>query len=159
MNLVLYAIPFFVLAIVVELAYGVSTGRNTYRLNDAVSSLFMGVLSQARRFVTLGIGGYIYYLVTEYFALSLMDSSHWWTWMLAFVLYDFYYYWLHRLGHERTILWASHVAHHQSEEYNLSTALRTVLSCLGEPPRVGRRAASSRAAVQRVKFTGARARR
>ena len=124
MDLIVFAVPFFILLIVVELAYGVSTGRNTYRLNDAVSSLFMGVLSQARRFVTLGIGGYIYYLVTEYFALSLMDSSHWWTWVLAFVLYDFCYYWLHRLGHERTILWASHVAHHQSEEYNLSTALR-----------------------------------
>ena len=124
MDLIVFAVPFFILLIVVELAYGVSTGRNTYRLNDAVSSLFMGVLSQARRFVTLGIGGYIYYLVTEYFALSLMDSSLWWTWVLAFVLYDFCYYWLHRLGHERTILWASHVAHHQSEEYNLSTALR-----------------------------------
>ncbi|MEP5567040.1 MAG: sterol desaturase family protein, partial [Halioglobus sp.] len=57
-------------------------------------------------------------------SLSLMDASHWWTWVLAFVLYDFCYYWLHRLGHERTILWAAHVAHHQSEEYNLSTALR-----------------------------------
>lgn len=43
---------------------------------------------------------------------------------MAFVLYDFCYYWLHRLGHERTLLWAAHVAHHQSEEHNLSTALR-----------------------------------
>jgi sterol desaturase/sphingolipid hydroxylase (fatty acid hydroxylase superfamily) len=124
MDLVVYAVPLFILAIVGELAYGVYRGRNTYRLNDAVSSLFMGVLSQARRFVTLGIGGYAYYLVTKYFSLSLMDTSHWWTWVLAFVLYDFCYYWLHRLGHERTILWAAHVAHHQSEEYNLTTALR-----------------------------------
>ncbi|MEH6588524.1 MAG: sterol desaturase family protein [Halioglobus sp.] len=124
MDLIVYAVPFFILLILVELAYGVYKGRNTYRLNDSVSSLFMGVLSQARRFITLGVGGYIYYLVTEYFSLSVMEASHWWTWVLAFVLYDFCYYWLHRLGHERTILWASHVAHHQSEEYNLSTALR-----------------------------------
>jgi len=40
------------------------------------------------------------------------------------VMYDFCYYWLHRLGHERTILWAAHVAHHQSEDYNLTSALR-----------------------------------
>jgi len=53
-----------------------------------------------------------------------MDASHWFTWVLAMVLYDFCYYWLHRLGHERTILWAAHVAHHQSEDYNLGTALR-----------------------------------
>ena len=124
MDLVVYAVPFFILAMLLELAYGLSRGRNTYRLNDSVSSLSLGVLSQARRFVTLGVGGYVYYLVTQYLSLPLMDASHWWTWVLAMVLYDFCYYWLHRLGHERTILWAAHVAHHQSEEYNLTTALR-----------------------------------
>jgi sterol desaturase/sphingolipid hydroxylase (fatty acid hydroxylase superfamily) len=124
MNLIVYAVPFFILAIVVELAYGLAKQRNTYRLNDSASSLFLGVLSQARRFVTLGVGGYVYYLITEYFSLPLMDASHWFTWVLAIVLYDLCYYWLHRMGHERTILWAAHVAHHQSEEYNLTTALR-----------------------------------
>ena len=87
MDLVVYAVPFFILAMLLELAYGVAKGRNTYRLNDSVSSLFLGVLSQARRFVTLGIGGYVYYLVTEYFSLSLMDTSSGWTWLLAMVLY------------------------------------------------------------------------
>ena len=124
MNLVIYAVPFFLLAIVVELAYGIWRHNNTFRLNDSVGSLFLGTLSQARRFVTLGVGGYVYYLITQYFSLPLMDASHWFTWVLAMVLYDFCYYWLHRLGHERTILWAAHVAHHQSEDYNLTTALR-----------------------------------
>lgn len=124
MNLVIYAIPFFVAAMLLELAYGVYSKRNTYRLNDSISSLFLGVLSQARRFVTLGVGSYIYYLVTQYFSLPLMDAGHWVTWVVAMVLYDFCYYWLHRIGHERTIFWASHVAHHQSEDYNLTTALR-----------------------------------
>ena len=124
MNLVVYAVPIFILAILVELAYGLAVHRNTYRLNDSFSSLALGVLSQARRFVTLGVGGYVYHLITVYFSLPLMDASHWFTWVLAMVLYDFCYYWLHRLGHERTILWAAHVAHHQSEDYNLTTALR-----------------------------------
>ena len=124
MDLVVYAVPFFVLAIVVELAYGWIKQRNTYRFNDSFSSLSLGVLSQAQRFVTLGVGGYVYYLLTEYFSLPLMDASHWFTWVLAMVLYDFCYYWVHRMGHERTIMWAAHVAHHQSEDYNLTTALR-----------------------------------
>ncbi len=124
MNLVLYAVPFFIVAIVFELAFGVIRKRNTFRLNDSISSLFLGVLSQARRFVTLGVGGYVYYLITQYFSLPLLDSSSVLTWIVAFVLYDFCYYWLHRMGHERTILWAAHVAHHQSEDYNLTTALR-----------------------------------
>jgi len=51
-------------------------------------------------------------------------SPSWWMWVTAFVLYDFCYYWNHRLGHEMNILWAAHVVHHSSEEYNLTTALR-----------------------------------
>ncbi len=124
MKLIVYAVPFFILAIIVEWLYGLARRRNTYRLNDSISSLFLGILSQARRFVTLGVGGYVYYLITRYFSLPLMDASHWFTWVLAAVVYDLCYYWLHRMGHERTILWAAHVAHHQSEDYNLTTALR-----------------------------------
>jgi hypothetical protein len=45
-------------------------------------------------------------------------------WMAAIVLWDFCYYWLHRLSHEVNILWAGHVIHHHSEEYNLIVALR-----------------------------------
>ncbi|MEO0435999.1 MAG: sterol desaturase family protein [Pseudomonadota bacterium] len=124
MDLIAYAIPVFVLAMAFELYWGVRTGRNTYRINDAVSSLFLGVLSQTRKFVTLGAGAYIYHWISEYASAPQMDAASPWTWAIAFIMYDFCYYWLHRLGHERTILWAAHVAHHQSEDYNLSTALR-----------------------------------
>ena len=104
MNLIVYAIPFFTLAIFVELIYGIATGRNTFRLNDAVGSLFMGVISQARRFATVGMGGYVYYLITAYFSLPLLDTSHWFTWVLAFVVYDLCYYWFHRISHERSLI-------------------------------------------------------
>ena len=45
-------------------------------------------------------------------------------WVIAFVLYDLSYYWLHRSHHQIKVLWASHVVHHHGEEFNLSTALR-----------------------------------
>ena len=124
MDLITLAVPFFLLSILLEFLWGWWRGNNTYRLNDMFSSLMLGNLSQARRFVTLGVGGVVYHWVTEYFSMPLWDASVWWTWVIAFVLYDFCYYWLHRMGHERQILWAAHVAHHQSEDYNLSTALR-----------------------------------
>lgn len=124
MDFVPYAVPFFILAMVAELTYGLRVKRNTYRVNDAVGSLLMGTLSQARRFITLGVAGFVYWWVAEYFSLEQMSPTHWWTWVLATVLYDLCYYWFHRISHERTIFWASHVAHHQSEDYNLSTALR-----------------------------------
>ncbi|MDX1408307.1 MAG: sterol desaturase family protein, partial [Saprospiraceae bacterium] len=48
----------------------------------------------------------------------------WWMWCLLFVGVDFFYYWFHRLSHEVNVLWGAHIVHHQSEEYNLSVALR-----------------------------------
>jgi sterol desaturase/sphingolipid hydroxylase (fatty acid hydroxylase superfamily) len=48
----------------------------------------------------------------------------WWVWILAFFADDFSYYWFHRTAHHVRWFWASHVVHHSSIHYNLSTALR-----------------------------------
>ena len=53
-----------------------------------------------------------------------MSASSPWVWLGALLAYDFLYYWLHRAGHTVALFWAAHVVHHQSVEYNLSTALR-----------------------------------
>ncbi len=124
MDLVPYAIPFFFLAMAIEFGYGLWRGRNTYRINDSVSSLFMGTLRTASKLVLIGVGGAVFAAIEDHYALWRMDTGHWATWVFAFVAYDLCYYWNHRIGHERQVFWASHVAHHQSEEYNLTTALR-----------------------------------
>ena len=124
MDYVPYAVPFFLLAILIELAYGIIKKNNTYRLNDAISSLFMGSLRSANKLIIISFGGYIFYLIETYNGLWRMDATSPLVWISAFVIYDFFYYWFHRMSHERQIFWASHVAHHQSEDYNLSTALR-----------------------------------
>jgi alkylglycerol monooxygenase len=124
MDYVPYAVPFFLIAILIELIYGIVKKKNTYRLNDAISSLFMGTLRTANKLIIISIGGYVFYLIETNNSLWRMDASSPLVWVFAFVAYDFCYYWFHRISHERQIFWASHVAHHQSEDYNLSTALR-----------------------------------
>ncbi len=124
MDLVPYAVPFFILAMLLELAYGLWVGRNTYRLNDAIGSLFMGSLRTSVKLIFIGAGGLVFLAIEQKYALYRMDTGSVWTWIFAWFAYDFCYYWNHRIGHERQIFWASHVAHHQSEDYNLSTALR-----------------------------------
>jgi alkylglycerol monooxygenase len=124
MDFITYAVPFFLLAILVELAYGIAIKKNTYRLNDAISNLFMGTLRTANKLIIIGAAGYVFYSVETHFALWRMDGTSAATWIFAFIIYDFFYYWFHRISHERQIFWASHAAHHQSEDYNLSTALR-----------------------------------
>jgi hypothetical protein len=44
--------------------------------------------------------------------------------VVCFLGVDFAYYWFYRLSHEVNFLWAGRVVHHQSEEFNLSVALR-----------------------------------
>jgi alkylglycerol monooxygenase len=123
MNIILYAVPFFFLLIIIELIMEKAKGTNYYRVNDSINSLTAGVLSRMTGIVKQLFPLTIYIVAYEQLALFQLEPSLW-IWVIAFVLYDFCYYWNHRLGHEMNILWAAHVVHHSSEEYNLTTALR-----------------------------------
>jgi alkylglycerol monooxygenase len=123
MNFVIYAIPFFFLLIAIELLAEKWRHTDYYRVNDAINSLSAGVLSQMTGLVKKMLPFTLYLMVFDQIQVfSLPDT--WWMWVFAFVAYDFLYYWNHRLGHEINVLWAAHVVHHSSEEYNLTTALR-----------------------------------
>ena len=123
------ATPVFFLLIAIEWLVARARGmRGVYRLNDAINSLSLGVMSQVVnlfvRVLTIGIYAWVF----QHVALGEWPREQWWAWLLAIVFYDFCYYWNHRLGHESAVFWASHVVHHQSQRYNLSTALRQTSS-------------------------------
>ncbi len=124
-QIIVYAFPVFSLFILAEYAYGAAKGRNTYRISDAISSLSQGLLSQITVVFTQVFTIGIYTLVFKKVALfhpALWNT--WYGWMLTLVLYDFFDYWYHRYSHEKAILWAAHVVHHQSQHFNFTTALR-----------------------------------
>ncbi|WP_346838190.1 sterol desaturase family protein [Microbulbifer sp. SAOS-129_SWC] len=130
MSLVTLAIPFFLIAVLVELALDRWRGWGLYRLNDAIGSLSAGILSRitglVRAGVTLLIYVPLYELLMPYYQAAHLhwSASNPWHLLLAVAAYDFCYYWKHRLAHEINLLWADHLVHHQSEDYNLTTALR-----------------------------------
>ena len=127
-QIIVLATPLFLLLIAIEVIVGRRRGRDTYRLNDALNSIGLGVMSQLvgvfSALLTLGI----YTLVYQHAALWQLPTNTAWVWIVGLVLYDFCYYWHHRFGHTVALLWAAHVVHHQSEDYNLSTALRQTSS-------------------------------
>lgn len=124
MNYVEVAIPFFILAMAVEFLYGCLARKQTYRLNDTVNSLQLGVLSRLVDVLRLSFAAVVFGSLVKWLGVPQWPMDSAWQWAGAFVAYDFCYYWKHRFGHEWRIMWASHIAHHQSEEFNLSTALR-----------------------------------
>src|SRR5208283_4135888 len=119
LNVIVAAIPVFLVLMAAELAVGAVSGRNVYRLNDAVGSLAAGMLSQLSGVFTLALSVGIYILVYNRLSLFDLPADDWRVWVGALIAYDFLYYWNHRLDHEIGILWAAHVVHHQSDQFNL----------------------------------------
>ena len=128
MNVIVYAIPVFLALMAAEYGVGLALGRNVYRLNDAIGSLTAGILSQISGVFTLALRLGIYVVVYDHFALMPLPADDWRVWLFGLLAYDFLYYWNHRVGHECGLFWAAHVVHHQSENFNLSTALRQTSS-------------------------------
>lgn len=147
MDVVQASIPLFFLLIGLEVAVARLRRRPLYRLSDSISDLSCGILSQLA-----GIGIALatiaaFAWVSRHFAIQHFTSLPEWisrnpfpardsypgvaldlvalaSWTAVFLLDDFAYYWMHRLSHVSNILWAGHVVHHSSEEFNLTVALR-----------------------------------
>jgi len=134
-DLLALAVPFFLLAILVELAVSGVRKLGLFRLNDAVNSLSVGILNGTFGYFTKLVSLLIWGFVLERFAVIDMPLT-WFDasprgialWVTAILAWDFCYYWFHRFSHEVSIFWAAHAVHHQSEDYNLSTALRQTSS-------------------------------
>ena len=143
------AIPLFLTLMLFEYLLLKWQGKDLHRYNDSVNSLSMGLLlltsDALLKAFTFGVFIFLY---SEYrlFEFETTDAI---TWVVFFFGVDFCYYWFHRCAHEYNILWGAHVGHHQSEEYNLTTALRQSafqygfswvfylpLAILGCPPEV-----------------------
>jgi sterol desaturase/sphingolipid hydroxylase (fatty acid hydroxylase superfamily)/uncharacterized membrane protein YhhN len=134
-KVIVFATPVFLLLIVLELAWSRlrtsrTAGHTPYRLNDAINSISLGILSQLSGVITKVMSIGIYTAVFSSVALfpDLEFWTHWYGYAVALLFYDLCYYWLHRAGHVVAVCWASHVVHHQSQHYNLSTALRQTSS-------------------------------
>jgi sterol desaturase/sphingolipid hydroxylase (fatty acid hydroxylase superfamily) len=117
-----YAIPAFVALIVLEIFCKRANRPVRYQANDALASITMGIgnmitgLLLASMVVVAAVWAYQYHLFNIGYT--------WWAWILCFVLDDFFYYVFHRTAHRCRWFWASHVIHHSSQHYNLSTAVR-----------------------------------
>lgn len=122
-NLIYYAIPFFMMALIIEIIVDAKEKANTYETKDAITSITMGLgnvfLGLISKVMVFAILIYLY----ENFRLFTIPFT-WWAWVLILITEDFSYYWFHRISHENRFFWASHVVHHSSQKYNLSTALR-----------------------------------
>ncbi|SHE60624.1 sterol desaturase family protein [Pedobacter caeni] len=117
------SVPVFFILIGIELAWSFYKKLNYYRLNDSISNLSQGIGQQLTGiFMKTALFFGYKYIFENWRAFDLPQSI--WIWILLFIGVDFFYYWFHRMSHQVNALWAAHIVHHQSEEYNLTVALR-----------------------------------
>jgi sterol desaturase/sphingolipid hydroxylase (fatty acid hydroxylase superfamily) len=126
-NIILFAIPFFIISMLLELYVTTKENIKTYERKDALSSIAMGLGNVALGFFSkLLILAAFMFIYTNFRLITIPFA--WWSFVLLLFADDFSYYWFHRISHQCRLFWASHIVHHSSQKYNLSTALRQTWS-------------------------------
>ena len=125
-DLILHAIPVFVICLVLEAVsfkFPPDDDELGYDVRDAATSLSMGL---GNVFINIGwkLAVLAAYAAVYSVAPFHLPSDNPLVWVALFFADDFAYYWFHRLHHEVRVFWGSHVVHHSSQYYNLTTALR-----------------------------------
>lgn len=123
MDYIALSVPVFFILIGVELAYSFYKKLNYYRLNDSIANLSQGIGQQITGIFMKAALFFGYKYIFEHWRFFELPKTIW-IWIILFIGVDFFYYWFHRMSHQVNALWAAHIVHHQSEEYNLTVALR-----------------------------------
>jgi sterol desaturase/sphingolipid hydroxylase (fatty acid hydroxylase superfamily) len=126
-EILLVAMPAFLLLVLVEKCYGVLIKKDTLPLMDMISSLSSGITNATKDVLGLSFAIISYKWMVGNWALVSIPSGLI-TYFIAFMALDFSGYWVHRIAHRYNVFWNNHIIHHSSEEYNLACALRQSIS-------------------------------
>ena len=124
-----YAIPGFVLMVIIEAIAAKIMGQTVNRAMDTISSLSSGMTNTLKNLLGLSVVLVTYGWMESRFGIFEIQSTGW-LFFIAFIGTDFASYWSHRFNHSINIFWNRHIVHHSSEEYNLSCALRQEISAI-----------------------------
>ena len=122
-----YAIPTFMVLIMVEAIAARVKGVKINRSADVISSLSSGMSNTIRDSIKFTFAIITYSWLVERITIFKLEPL-WLAVVIAFLVEDFSGYWVHRLNHRVNVLWNRHFIHHSSEDFNLSCALRQSIS-------------------------------
>jgi len=126
-NVLLLALPSFMVLILIEIFYGIWKKDLTYNLMDTISSLSSGTTNMIKDLLGIGFIIITYPFILDNIALIKLEESLG-LYVIALICLDFASYWNHRLNHSINVFWNRHVVHHSSEEFNLACGLRQSIS-------------------------------
>lgn len=121
-NIIVYAVPLMVLFAALEIYISYRQEKQYYETKETIGSVLTGIgnlIVSALIKVAL-----LYTVVWIYNALPWRMELNWWTLIPCYFIFDFCSYWAHRVSHQQRFWWATHVAHHSGEHYNLTVSFR-----------------------------------
>lgn len=126
-DVTVYFVPGFLILIALEIYVSHRERMKIHEPKDSLASIGMGIGSLILGFGTkfLGFGFFLYLYQFDVFGLrDSLGMDKWYAWLILLFADDFSFYWHHRMSHQIRILWAAHINHHSSVNYNLAVALR-----------------------------------
>lgn len=130
-NYLAFAIPAFFIFLFLEYKLAVRLKRpDIFKYESSVANVSIGIAERLLNlFISASFYSLFYWIYQNYAIFSIPNT--WWVWILLILVTDLVWYWYHRLGHQVNFLWAAHIVHHQSEEFNLTVSARiTVFQAL-----------------------------
>jgi alkylglycerol monooxygenase len=118
----IYVIPVLLFFVIFEMVADTITHKKFYKFEDAVTNISLGIGQQIIEALIKTVFTFLFLWVYKYSVFKIPDTI--WTFGVAVLISDFIYYWFHRMSHTVNFLWAIHIVHHQSREFNLTVSLR-----------------------------------
>ena len=136
-NPLIYGVPCFLALILLELTYSKKfDDKNLYKWKDLISSLTIGTGSAVVAALIKTVSLIFFFTLAYELFNPVVDGVRtnvfgwesfgyaWYVWLACMLLDDYTYYWFHRQNHMVRFLWAAHIVHHSSDNFNLGTAVR-----------------------------------
>jgi sterol desaturase/sphingolipid hydroxylase (fatty acid hydroxylase superfamily) len=123
LDFIAFAIPFFVSFMLLEYYMSKRKNKTIHQFNEIVANINVGIVERISDLLTTGSFFFIFSWLNQNYAIFDVPNN-WITWVLLFVATDLLWYWYHRFGHQINLLWAAHIVHHQSDDFNYTTAAR-----------------------------------
>lgn len=120
------AIPFFLFFMGLEYYYSKKKGKNFFQFAESIANINVGIAERLTDICTIIPFYYFYKYIFDHYAIFDVKSGVV-AWIVLFLLTDLVWYWYHRLAHEVNLLWAAHIVHHQSEDFNYTVSARITI--------------------------------
>lgn len=123
LNYIALAVPLFLSFMLLEYYISRRQEKKVHQFGESIANVNVGIVERICDLLTTGSFFFVFTWLNENFALFDI-ANNWVTWVLLFLATDLMWYWYHRFGHQVNLFWAAHIVHHQSDDFNYTTAAR-----------------------------------